>query len=920
MYRIFTISIFFLVTSLLVSGQESRRVYLSGTGSDQTVDWDFYCTGGQNSGKWTTIPVPSNWELQGFGTYNYGHDQNKGDEKGLYRHTFFVPSNWKNMITELVFEGSMTDTEVKINGRSAGPVHQGAFYRFSYDITGLIKPGKDNLLEVTVSKMSSDASVNSAERDADYWVFGGIFRPVYLRVSPVEHIDRIAVNAKADGSFVAEIHVVNLRDADSIKVNITPLTIAGKSHTTSMAVDKKAGVQTVKTSIIKPELWSPEFPNLYTVKIDLIDGKHIIHSLSERFGFRTVEVKERDGIYLNGQKIMFRGVCRHSFWPTTGRALNKTLSIEDVELMKDMNMNAVRMSHYPPDVHFLDACDSIGLFVLDELAGWQKPPYNTDIGKKLVREMVNRDVNHPCIVLWDNGNENGWNDDLNDEFAKYDPQNRKIVHPREIFDGLNTEHYINWNYGQNVDFNGRDIFFPTEFLHGLYDGGHGAGLDDYWNLMLDRPLSAGGFLWDFSDEGVVRTDEDGRIDTRTNNAADGILGPYREKEGSFWSIREIWSPVHVDMENLPPAFNGYLNVENRFFFTNLDQCHFSLSLVSCPWFDTEKTGISYSITSPHTAAGMRGIVDLTLPENWRDFDILKLSAVDPHGRSIMDWSWPVQSPKDEAWKIVSNSAGFAATVEENEAQIILKEGNIRYFINKAGGLLDSVMVKEAVVPFGNGPVLAHEDVGFDTISWHQEKDRIVIDVRYNKGHLSFRWALRPGGWLQLDYRYYMKGEYPFAGIDFSFPESELKAVRYLGDGPYRVWKNRMKGPQFGMWDKNYNNTVTGESWDYPEFKGFYSRMYRAKFITRGQPFYVVSSTEDLFLRLFTPQPPAGAYNGHTSPPFPGGDISFLSAVSPIGTKFTPAEKTGPQGALNVFSPHSLPPYREGTLYFYFGEK
>ena len=235
--------------------------------------------------------------------------------------------------------------------------------------------------------------------------------------------------------------------------------------------------------------------------------------VTKKFGFRTVEVRDRDGIMLM-ERIMFRGVCRHSFWPTTGRALNKSISIEDVQLMKDMNMNAVRMSHYPPDAHFLDVCDSLGLFVLDELSGWSVPPYDTLIGKKLVKEMVTRDVNHPCIVLWDNGNEGGWNNALNGEFAKYDPQKRKVIHPWALFNGMDTQHYREWNYGQDVFFNGRDIFFPTEFLHGLYDGGLGAGLDDYWNLMLDRRLSAGGFLWDFSDEGVVRTDMDGWIDTR----------------------------------------------------------------------------------------------------------------------------------------------------------------------------------------------------------------------------------------------------------------------------------------------------------------------------------------------------------------------------------------------------------------------
>src|SRR5690606_26584639 len=118
----------------------TEKMYLSGTGSDHTVPWDFYCSDGMNAGKWTTIPVPSNWELQGFGKYNYGSDRDahKGKETGRYKYTFQVPASWRDRQVNIVFEGSMTDTEVKINGRSAGPVHQGAFYAFKYDITALL--------------------------------------------------------------------------------------------------------------------------------------------------------------------------------------------------------------------------------------------------------------------------------------------------------------------------------------------------------------------------------------------------------------------------------------------------------------------------------------------------------------------------------------------------------------------------------------------------------------------------------------------------------------------------------------------------------------------------------------------------------------------------------------------------------------
>ena len=197
MKNLFFASLLFLATFSLFS-QTTEIVYLSGTDAANTVQWDFYCTDGRNSGQWTTIAVPSNWELQGFGTYNYGHDWKNekiklGKEHGNYKHEFDVPANWKGKTVNIVFDGSMTDTRVKINGKSAGEVHQGGFYRFKYDVSKLLKFGKTNLLEVDVAKHSANESINRAERQADFWIFGGIFRPVFLEVLPEIHMNRVAI-------------------------------------------------------------------------------------------------------------------------------------------------------------------------------------------------------------------------------------------------------------------------------------------------------------------------------------------------------------------------------------------------------------------------------------------------------------------------------------------------------------------------------------------------------------------------------------------------------------------------------------------------------------------------------------------------------------------------------------------------------
>jgi beta-galactosidase/beta-glucuronidase len=263
--------------------------YLSGTDKDHTVEWEFFCTAGRNSGTWSTIQVPSCWEQQGYGTYNYGRDyrtygkeHSLANEQGMYRYRFSVPASWKDQEVHIVFEGSMTDTEVKINGVSAGPLHQGAFYRFKYDISDKLKYGAENLLEVTVSKMSANSSVNNAERLADFWIFGGIFRPVFLEALPQKHISRFAVDAKADGSFSAEVYTAGLSKALQVKAEI--LDASGKVVGTATENAPIAGTSTnganaagnaglsgavlgeipviLNTKVSDPPTWTAETPSL----------------------------------------------------------------------------------------------------------------------------------------------------------------------------------------------------------------------------------------------------------------------------------------------------------------------------------------------------------------------------------------------------------------------------------------------------------------------------------------------------------------------------------------------------------------------------------------------------------------------------------------------------------------------------------
>jgi hypothetical protein len=904
--------------------------YLSGTDNIHTKTWDFYCTGGRRSGAWTTIQVPSSWEQQGFGSYNYGRDYKTygknfrfADEKGQYKHQFKVPAAWQGEAVYIVFEGSMTDTEVKINGQVAGPIHQGAFYRFKYDLTDKLKYGQDNLLEVTVSKMSAEPTVNNAERLADYWVFGGIFRPVYLEAYPKQFIPHTAINARADGTFAVNVALKGLRQATDVKADI----LDAQGKVVGTAQGRAAANDTLvklSTTVNKPLLWNSEKPNMYRTNIRLEAGGQTLYQTTEKFGFRTIEIRRGKGIYVNGTQVKMKGINRHSWWPETARTLNDSIHLMDVKLIKEMNMNAVRMSHYPPDAKFLDLCDSLGLYVLDELAGWQKA-YGTKVGEKLVREMVIKDVNHPSIIFWSNGNEGGTNKELDDDYGKYDLSNRPVIHahhrPGNAFNGIDCNHYENYYSTQKILADSL-IYMPTEFLHAQDDGGAAVGLADFWDLHWKSQRSGGGFLWALVDEGIVRTDQNNIIDVNGVNAPDGVVGPHREKEGSFYALREIFSPIKIDMKELPAKFKGTIPVENRYHYNNLNECFFQWELVNYRQpgevFTGSTTMQKSRATSPAVAPLGRGELKLKLPKNWQDYDALVLSAYDPQKNLVYKWSWKTGDNTRLLRNILPGKEKQPAVVAtETDSTLTLQAAGITVSFNKKTGEIQDVKGNSGdKLSFGKGPVLVSGNATFTGMKHRTEADGEVVEMSYQGDLKSMRYKMDGNGWLRLDYEYAVQGDLPFTGISFTYPENYVLGAKWLGKGPYRVWKNRLQGVTENVWENAYNNTQTGAApWIYPEFKGYFADITWMEMNTVEGKFLVASPDKGLFVRLFDFYGLSGV---KPSPALPIGNLSFLETIPPLGTKLAlnidaNTKNLGPNSELNHVSGPS-----KRTLYFFFG--
>lgn len=904
-----------------------ERIYLSGTGTDYTRTWEFYCSKGQNSGKWKSIEVPSCWELQGFGEYTYGRyytikGAKPSDETGIYRYRFLTPDCEKNDRIKLFFDGVMTDAEVWVNGKSAGQIHQGAFYRFSYDITSLLKAEGENLLEVKVAKQSANKSVNAAERRADWWLYGGIYRPVWLEVVPAVSMEHFILDARADGSLRASVRMAGNAKGHVLAVSIRELkdgkplrTLQGKEQVSCpLATSGRETEFTSKWSDVK--VWNTEAPELYVARLELKDRSgNVIQVREERIGFRTIEFFPQDGIYLNGTRLIVKGINRHSFSVDGGRTTSAAMSRQDALLIKEMNMNAVR-SHYPPDEHFLDMCDSLGLVYIDELSGWHGR-YDTETGARLIREMVERDVNHPSVILWSNGNEGGWNTDNDSLFCKYDKfQRRHVIHPWADFDGLDTHHYPAYLTGVARFTNGYKVFMPTEFMHAMYDQGGGAGLRDFWDRWMTNPMFAGGFIWVFCDEAPKRSDRGGVLDSDGSNAPDGVVGPRREKEGSFYAIRSQWSPVQIKPLLITEHFDGSFFVSNEYIYTNLKDCRMTYEVLSC---DIPMQGAVSRIlargevTLPALSPGETGKARFSLPASFAEGDVLKLEAFDRDGHRICDWSFPIRLANPyfqrHLAQVSTGLSGNTVSARNNGKEIVLKSEKVSVTFDAATGMILRVLSGNTEIPLTNGPVAVGMKMVYQPASSYvrQDSEEAVFCARYKGGADSIVWRLTSQGLLYMDAVLlnrasggggfddaFMDTEVYNLGLTFSYPERICKGMKWLGRGPYRVWKNRIPGTNYGIWHKDYNNTVTGESYDnlvYPEFKGYHANMYWATFESDTAPFTVYSRTDGIFYRVFTPEEPKGSAK-RTMPEFPEGDISFLLDIPAI-CSFKPIEQQGP---------------------------
>ena len=394
----------------------------------------------------------------------------------------------------------------------------------------------------------------------------------------------------------------------------------------------------------------------------------------------------------------------------------------------------------------------------------------------------------------------------------------------------------------------------------------------------------------------MKQPDTGQIDTFGNQAPDGIVGPYRQREGSFYTIKEIWSPIRVALET-----NGTLTVENHYSFTDANRCRFVWRLHNYWGSHWELLPFTIDIgvaNAPSIPPGTKGTLRLNLPKYWNSSaDALSLVVTDPSGRELWKWVWPLQP-----YEVLAPNAGIAGRADNfggtNNGVIELKckdpfrhEDLVVRVDGRTGELME---VERAGKKFSlnNGPRLA---------TTNSTLKKVV-------------WQLRDDGWLQCDYTYAAEGTNHYFGVTFDYPENLVQAKKWLGDGPYRVWKNRLRGETFGFEKNNYNNNITGyRDWIYPEFKGCFAGVRWLQLDTQEGAITVVPKDVP-FVQVLTPEFPPTNLVGKAFATLPQCGLGFLNAIPPIGSKFKGASTCGPQSQPNIANGEY-----SGSVIFYFGK-
>lgn len=696
---------------------------------------DFYSLKYDDS-QWTDFPVPGILELNGYGDAIYSNNgypwrtqfrpeppfvEERNNYTGSYRKMVTVPADWKGERIYLHVGSATSNLMVWVNGKFVG-YSEDSKVSAEFDLTKYLTPGKENLIAMQVMRWCDGSYLE----DQDFWRFTGIAREVYLYARPQAHIADLfitpdLVNNYQDGTLEVKLNAVGAK-GETVMFSLKDK--EGKEVAAQTAKVGGNGEVKVNFNVKNPLKWTAETPNLYTLYTTLMDGKQVAEVVPQRVGFRKVEIKNAQ-VLVNGQPVLFKGANRHELDPVTGYVVSMDRMLEDIRVMKELNINAVRTCHYPNDPRWYELCDIYGIYMVAEAnieshgMGYgdktlaKEPTYEK---AHLERNESNIKIykNHPSIIFWSVGNEAGYGPNFEkayDLVKAYDPS-RPCQYEQAGQNGK-TDIFCPMYY----DYGGCEWYakgdnprplIQCEYAHAM--GNSMGGFKEYWDMVRKYPKYQGGFIWDFVDQGLRVKNKQGktiyayggdfgRYPTSDHNFnCNGIINPDRKPNPHANEVRYYYQNIWATAKDLKA---GEVEVYNENFFKSLDDVELQWTL------ESEGKVLANGRSALDIPAQQKRVVKLdgySLPADVKGEVVLNLDFVLKKAEPMLDAGYavareqfvvnPYTFPTMESVLAVTSGKYDTRKVEKEEkvAWVTLSAGNTSVTFNHWNGWIDNLDV------------------------------------------------------------------------------------------------------------------------------------------------------------------------------------------------------------------------------------
>ena len=579
--------------------QSERYMSLNGTWKFNWVKnadarpTDFFRTDFNDLG-WDEMQVPAVWELNGYGDplyVNVGYAWRsqypnnppyapiEENHVGSYRRELVVPASWKGQDIIAHFGSVTSNIYLWVNGRFVG-YSEDSKLEAEFNLTPYLKFGEKNLFAFQVFRWCDGTYLE----DQDFFRFSGVGRDCYLYARDKRRIEDIRLTPDLNDTFTQGTLNVELKRKGSGKVTIELMDATGKSIAKATTTTNQATL-----TVEKPHLWSAETPYLYSVKATMEGNNEVI---PQNVGFRKIEIRNAQ-VLVNGQPVLFKGADRHELDPDGGYVVSAERMLQDIRIMKEMNINAIRTCHYPDDALWYDLCDRYGIYLVAEAnieshgmgygdATLAKNPSYRKAHLERNSRHVARGYNHPSIIFWSLGNEAGYGSNFEaayDLVKEMDPS-RPVQYEQAGLNGKSDIYcpmYLGYEpcerYGQNKEHT--KPLIQCEYAHAM--GNSEGGFKEYWDIIRRYPNYQGGFIWDFVDQSIRWKGKNGRMiyayggDFNTTDASDqnfcnnGLISPDRVLNPHAYEVKRLYQDIHTTAGNLS---KGEIKIYNEYFLNS----------------------------------------------------------------------------------------------------------------------------------------------------------------------------------------------------------------------------------------------------------------------------------------------------------------------------------------------------------------